>query len=718
MTLEPNIKIGGVPIVEQSFTWRLTPGANPFITSVIIPKGAINDQLKSLENPTDITIEVWGGLGVQPEKQEFTIKDVYLIQPKEKNAINATWQIADKRFAWRGEKIFCSYNKTREKNDIIRAISGVPETDPYIIRQITDRYKSGKYLAWSVKEDGSPYSMLEILQRELDKFGVTIDPADIGEISSYTVENVQLEGADVYQGLNDLLQKSRLSMSVTLDGNIEVYSVDFFDKVNEDLLDFLKDIPRTGPNLLYRQEMYRTRPSTVTVHFEKKIETKLVATSSENLEIPGREPIQLTPKPPAYTRENIEERRAIGCENVIQVPYPYTDSNEKIWNLGEYVPMWKYLKDMNILESEVRNYYFTDYLAYVLAARYAKGAAVNPERLQLAFHIVSAIKYHYRQTYQIDPYYMDRIKSWEARRVAVLDNYSRFSPPSPLWADYLIAPNIRIPMMAKKLALWDNVRYIPWYVDEQDPNREKPTLGSIRITNHPLGIFRIHYPSDFTRNIKQIVPGAVEYGSLPGAAPVGGILTQLNQMRLAENHVMETLVSIIWHTDSSDNFDSRGKELPVFEQIVANKYASIYLDYSSLGGKGSEIEYLSKLDYARYQFPITIGSEQVQNPNPDNIGNLEDMAQAEGAKIINHYRDRVSGTAVYAGAITGILKMMGNILSITYNFFPGRGLETTLSIAEFTPKPTLEQTLEQDTLSYLQRQVTRSGNQNNLGASI
>ncbi len=721
---DPKIIIGGVPIVEQPFSWALIPGATPYIMNIMIPLGPLNDLLLAVPNPTEIHVEVYGGTRSQPEKQEFSIKEVFLIQPREQNPINAVWQVADKRFAWRGQKLFFSYNKTREKNDIIRAFEGLPETDPSKIREATDKYNSGRYLPWTVKENGSPYSMLEIAGLELAKLGITIDPEDFAvENKSYIIENVEMSGTDIYNGLNSLLMRSRLGLSVTLLGDIEVYSVDFFDNSPEDLIAYLSNLLPTQPNKLYRQDLSRTRPERIKIHFEKKIETKLSATSSELVTDNTKDPMPISINSPSITQDNITKRQVIGCENVIPVPYPYSDAGGKLWNVGEYVPMWKYLKDQNLSEAIVNQYYFSDMLAVYFAQKQT-GTYVK-SRLSLAFHIANTIKKHYRQTYQIDPFYMDRIKKWEARRVAVTDNYSRFSPPSPLWADYCVAPNARIPLVAKKLAIWSPVKYYNWFIDIEDADRERPTAGSIGGVNQALGIFRVKYPVDVTRNIKQIIPSAIDNSTVPGVV-LQALQTQITSMHLSAEHKLETLVSIIWNTDRFGSFNSRGNTLSksysfqdftLADPIWDNKYRTIDLDYQLHLGKGPDIEYLSRLDYARFRYPDIVEGAQVIEKDANNIGNIEAMAQSEGAKLINQYIDRVSGNATYAGAVTGQLKLIGNIKSIIYTFSPGKGLETRLTLSEHVPTPTTEQTLPQDALNFVQRQVTRAGEQNEIGAA-
>lgn len=741
---DPKITIGGVSFISQNFNWGLIPGAKPYITNIMIPRGGLSDRLRRVKNPTNIKIEVYGGLRGKADKETIEIDDVFLIQPKAINAINDYWQIADKRFAWRGEKLFFSYNMTRQKNDFIRTVSTKNvKNDPGEIRKTIDRYSSGRYIPWTVKEDGTPYSMLEIIYTEIvQRFQIPINKQSfLSENISYTVENVEYQGVDVYEGINSLLSRSRLSLGLNLKGEFEVYSVDFFDNSSQSVKRYLSGLKRVTPSELYDQELKRIRPRYINIHFEKKVETKLVASTSEDQpaktqggNIDGTiEPLPLEANPPSYTQKNIEDRQVIGCENVIPVPYPRAlDGGKKLYNIGEYVPMWKYLKSLGLTDQDVRTYFFSDQLAYIIALKNKTAAEIDLNRLSLSFHIASTIKKHYRQTYQIDPYYMDRIKKWETKRTGIVDNYSRFSSPSPVWSDYAYLPNTRVPMLAKKYITSSAGQYQNIYVDQFDPDRENVTPASLQMVNQPLGIFRIAFPGDIHKNIQQFVPSAI----VPATNPYVSIssVTAINtNIVLSPFHTMESLISVVWNVDRFDKYGSRNEiynnllslhqkgvevDAELLNQgslnILDSKYKSITLDYSTKGGEGPTIEYLSKLDYARYKFPEIAEGGQLKQSEPQNIGNLEAIAQAEGGKLINQYIDRVSGHTEYAGAITGPLKLVGNITSIVYSFSNEKGLTTKISFAEHTPTPTMQQQLPQSVLNYLERQVTRAEDQNTI----
>jgi len=687
---EPKITIGDVPIMAQNFAWSLIPGVNPFIHSLVIPKGTLNDLLQAVRNPTTIKIEVFGGTNTDPyASRVIEISNVYLLQGMELDNYSVSWQIADGRFAWRGRKLFFSYNKTRAKNEVNLTIPA--STDPSVLRRPFDTFASGRYLPDSVKTDGKPYHMIEIVELELAKLGINFTPA-ISDKGAYMVENVEMEGVDVYHGLTELCARSRLQIGIRLDGTFFVYSVDFFDESQLiNLVQISQTLEKTGPGILYRQDMRRIRPRKIHVSFEKKREIRVAQGTSEDV-LPGQR-MRESNTSPVIKIADIENRRAVYAENVIRVPIQVRDLvTGQIFEVGEYVPMWRFLRAFSLSEDIVRVNWFGSRLETLLAKRFAdaSGGYILTEST-LAAHIVSAIKSHYRQVYQIDPYYMDQIKTWDTRRVTVIDNFSRYTPPSPLYADSCIVPKVRAPHIAKGDAAWQTIAY-NWIANNEDPNREKPTAGTIFTVNQPLGIFGIAYPSDIMQVVQEIIPSGVD--NIP---EISGTNRFWASASLKTLHTMESIISVVWRSDSRFIFN------PFY---FPDKYYSFTFDYASQGGQGPDIEYLSKLEFARIKVTDTANK-------PVNLSIIEAAAASEAAKIINQHIDRIVGHLKIAGFYS--IQLNGNIKAITYTFGFSGGLETVLDLREIPPAPTTEQSLPQEAIAYLFHQVSRADQQSEVG---
>jgi len=701
MWSEPRVIIGDVPMIQHEFSWSLTAGPSPYFTSFVVPNGPLDNQLKAVPNPTTIKLEVFGGTnftGFQSRVLEFN--QVYLMQGKGVDDFHTMWQLGDVRFSWRGKKFYCAYNKTRQKNEIGISVTS-PILDPASLRAAIDTYSVGRYLPWSVKNDGKPFSIKEILEIEMGKMDIDFDSTVSQADHSYIVENVELEGVDVYSGFANLLARSRMNLGILPNGKVYVYSIDYFDGAEIDLLLQAQAYEKTGPGILYRQELSRIRPQKVTVKFEKKVETKLVASTSQNISYEMWAPTALPLSSSGLDKqEDIELRRVLGCENIVRVPVPY--SNFKV---GEYIPMWRLLEAIGVSDASVRTLWFSSRLEFHIALLLTtiSGGIEILGNYNLAMQLANAIKSHYRQCYQIDPYYVDQIKFWEARRVSIIDNYSHFSPPSPLWADYCIIPRVRTPSVAKNTASWAHLSY-NWVVTDEDPYRQRPTLGTVVVENEALGIFRVSYPPDLTQNVEAVIPSAID--NLPGISPSAS-KHLWSQANLREQHTLETIISVVWQADSKE--DTWGTTRYNF----AGKYYPVSWDYGT--GTGPNIEYLSRMEFAR--FPLrqfnNDGAEAVDyDPAiPLNEKIITALAASEAAKIMNQFRDRVVGQVKMAGA--QMIKLNGNLKSVTYTFGEG-GLQTIIDMRDTPPDPTLEQTLPQDTINYLHKHVTRGDTANEI----
>lgn len=693
----PNINIGGVPIIAQRFSWALTAGVLPFKNRFLVSP-SLSLQLEKIQNPTYIELKLTGGVTGNPDPVILRFENIYLLEPQKVDPYHVSWELADSRYSWRGLKLYCNYNKTRAKNQIGVAVAAA-ETEPAALRKPFEIYAIGRYLPWSVKlESQKPYNMQEIAEIELKKLGipVTLNPNHRG---AYVVENVLYHGTDIYIGIQDILHRSRLNLGIRMDGSVYVYSVDFFDDTQIDIIAKLKDQKKLEPQILYRNDLKRVRPKKINVRFQKQVEVRVIDVGAgENFK-------GLYPNLPLWSQKDIDNRRVIGCRNVMPVPYETLRLNSKppqYYKIGEWVLVDEYIRAIGLSDFNVRTKWHVDLLEkdYARKREIDLGIAPSLANEQVAYHIISAIRQHYRQTYQFDSWIMDRIESWNATRTAVINNYDHYSPKSPLFSDYCVLPVFRYPGMARRTVGWDRLAY-NWIINEKDPYRRRPTLGTVTKINQQFGIFRIEYPPLVDMHIKKIYPFALDPLPYPSLTPS---VSSLKDSYIKKEHTLETIISVVWSTDTKDNFSGR------------SKYYNFNVDFTNQGGIAPRnFDYLSKTEYAR--IPIKELNEEgkiINNPDkPINEGLLQAIANSESAKIINSLRDRYVGIVTLAGAIK--MDITGNIKYIRYNFIPKSGLSTTINMAMFPPDPTLVQTLPQKAINFLEKQVDRAGKINALG---
>lgn len=697
---KPIFHLADEPIPVQAFSWSLTAGVTPYRTSVKVPRET-SLRLSAKSNPVEIGCYFHGGTEGNPDLVDRRFQRVHLLEPKPVDDFFVHWTLADSRFSWRGKKITGSWNKTRTANSYSTPLAALPETAPARVRQQFDRFSQGRYLPWSVQADGRPWDAIQILEQVLASLSIPFVPA-VSHDGAYYVENVEFDEVDVHQALADLLAKSRLQLGIRETGDVYVFSLDVFDpSLSANLLAAQARL-KTGPGKLYRQEKKNIRPSRIHVRFERKEEIRVVATTNTGDYWAENSRLSAYVLPGVWTQDDVFWGRVIACENVIPVPYPITVGGRTA-NVGEYMPIRQFMANLPvpIAETDLRERFFSGLLetwyAYQISSTY------SIEEYAYASQICGALRQHYRQTWRMDPFWVQRMKSWEPRRASVLDAYSGYCPPSPVFSDYCVIPTGRVPRFSRNPGLGARAAF-NWLVEDRDPYRTQPTIGTLQTVSEPFGIFRVALPSLIDGVWGRVVFTGLD--PLPELSLAGSTPVMVEQSHLRSSHVFETIISVVWATAWNGLYSD------------VRKYETVSLDYSALGGGGPEIAYLSRLEYARAAASeVSPDGQRIRESGVlVNSDILSALASAEGAKLMNQYNDRVAGSVSLAGWRSDG-DLTGNVRSITYSFTPQRGAETVYDLFETLPDPTIQQQMTQDQINYLYRHVARADSRSEMGGS-
>lgn len=685
----PKLTLGGIPAIEQNFVWLKTPGITPYTTNIRFPKQFL-PAINALSNPTDLVINVKGGVGVQNlgQDNDIVIKNVFVHEAKETTEFHVSVSVSDMRFQFRGAKTFFNYNETRITNDVAvinpTQLTASLDTNPAALRAPFDTFFTGRYVRSSVNANGTPVPFSVIMKNELAKKGVNIAlPGNISQFD-YVMDNVRSEGEDFYSSISSLLARTRMQLGIRLDGTLELYPIDFFDLTTHQSLIDLGKRRKSQAGELYIENKRRTRPSKVFVRFEKMQETliKLEDTPSVVRNDTGKPNRKLTATDVTENnftnQQQIAQRFSIACTNVVQANFvPLSFLN--LYNVGEYVEIKEYLGLFGLSEDLMRNQYFGDLLVMELNFFLSSGPI---EDFALAGAIAANIKNSYRQLFMIDPFHMDRIKKLEAKRVSVVDIFSGTRPPSPLFQDYTIVPRVKdirqVRGQTSNNRMTKSVR-----VDSFDPLRNKQTLGTVRVVNPELGIFRVSYPPVTDSTIMETIPSALEIDCAINPT-VGNAF--LAEAILDKNHTMETLMSVIWNYDENGEFDSK------------EKYHEIEYDFrtaSPLFGssEGPPVTFLCNREYARFD----------RNNKLLNSEMILAIASAEMSKIMHRFRDRVAGHMSLPEFID--FPLTGNCNSIGFILSPVTGLSTDFDFSSPSFDPQIEQAIPENVRAYLYRQL-------------
>ena len=749
----PEVKIAGVALPAQSFVWRFTTGVEPYTTTFVLPDYQ-STILESVQNPVNISIKFPTATGIKSnEPSEITISNLYLVSRKHLDLVNVQWTIADSRWLLQGKKIFAAYNKTLPSKSSISVFAGNTGS-PSDLKVYWETLSKGRYVWWTVKLGGLPYTMKEIIEKEIEALGLIVRKGDAG-LASYIVDNVIMDGTDAVKTIEDFLKMAKEAMSVNLQGQIYIYPVYSYG-AQDGTIKRLAD-SKVAQGCLYYQQKKKGRPKNITVLFEKKVETLVVATEE------NRSPVNMgyntradsrytTALKPVFDKglewldnaDAIANARIIGCVNVVKCPFNLGDEEWIGYNAGEYVAFSKFLAIFRLTElmDLIGKAWFNGGLELRLTA-YFKNLWKKPiltTNLQNKVQMIcNAIRTHWRRTYQIDPYYLDLMKSWDVRRVSVINSYDGRTAPSPVYANHFYIPFARSKETSE--ASWKSDSY-SWDVAVNDSSLTKPAPAVINIVNSKLGIFEVQYLKPIDPGVSLTGPFSLTAVPLPSPESPS---TTLDFCYPAKNHTLITYFSIVWHKDpafsakyslkTSDIMDGLFDANTTSGANLKSQYYAVRIPPPNNDGEFPGWEVTSSADYARMMFvadrkvPSNQELEDIKDEplrgvilntltkdlnavslslsgKPTNEAYLDAIARYEAGRIYNLFNDLIAGSITLPGLLSEI-EVAGNLGCITYSLSPQKGATTTYEFIDVMPYAQVESTLPQRYVDYLRGNISR-----------
>lgn len=256
--------------------------------------------------------------------------------------------------------------------------------------------------------------------------------------------------------------------------------------------------------------------------------------------------------------------------------------------------------------------------------------------------LMAALKTHFRQTFQVIPQWMNKIRAIFAHRTAVL-NYERATrAPATAHLQWILkfnelgySPLNRATMSVKN----DD------YADDLSQANVSPFV--VRVLDSDLGIIRIEPQKDQTGLASEYVAGTVD-GDLP-SGDFADVNVFWNETRLSATYKVAVILTAI---KAVPNGIGR-----LYETKVPLAAAARRLGIETQIGFGPEIELIQGSDTARFAW-IDDKAEAIKSAffdgdtfpedtmvNPDAIRNL---AVAQAASALAALTDRIEGQALYS----------------------------------------------------------------------
>ena len=488
----PDVQLSGVQVLASGpAPWRLVPGvAAPVQEFDLTP----DDAKKILEGEAKVfTLKYDVGATT-------TIKNLVAIsRGVSKDPNLARVRVTDLRYVLPYLHIGPSRYNVRRKIGVKLL------ENPQSVREVSQVVDSIAYHPASLNK-GTRYTVLAVLRDILDRidaaqrarpggtvFGRGFGSAtiDIPGIESIPIENFVVDDSADHAIARILGYLPGATITVDADGTVRVYSE--IDGSEKKLLD------DSGPESIgFHVEAIdnaRRRPREVHVLFEREAEVRF------NYE-------------EGTTTHSVDERF---MENVLQIPdYSLTLPGGAVVTSGTWVEVQTALTAWNTASPLPGFGNLT--LPFIRKAMVPymdpwKGVGLagssTPDADWLAR--IAAVLTHYRQTYRINPKWIDRIRHLGAYRVGTVDVTTGTRGKAVCWADYSWIGTQRAGLIAHQagadMPFAMNIARYP--TDGKITSATPPAVADVEVLDADQGIVRFNFRGDVMRVYEQVLPSQI-----------------------------------------------------------------------------------------------------------------------------------------------------------------------------------------------------------------
>jgi len=487
--MKAEVTLAGVPLAaNQAIAWQLVSGTTPYTTTFSVHRSQWDSNLSGRRgHPSLLKI-------VDARGKETRIEQVYILHEVPSDSPNrASFVVADRRWRWQYKLIVRDYNMPRKTGSRTAQFDSVPvET-----RQAFDEYD---YLRYSLDGD-KRWSARRAVEDVLDQLEGTgnyrVDgfPIRTGLASGdaeHTLQGVVLrEQGDV--ALSRLLSYvPGADVYVNPRGQVVVFDAADLDSVDA----YFSALPPTtwDGERAARVNRIAVRPKKVIAHYQREVEVLFEF----------KDDYGPTSAPP--------DRDAPYCDNVIPTVDPMTSITEYDPLSGKdvttdvppgtWVRVDRWLEAMDDDRPEDSLPWTFDTIAAfwlrgdMEAALGSKGADQSAAANIAAR--VDALRRHFRQTFRINPRYMQRVRSLRAARVALLHPITGARSPAAVWGQACRLPNTKGKIMADRHSggTYHVTTNLDYLVESKAGARiidTPPGPTAVEIVDEDLGIFALRW---------------------------------------------------------------------------------------------------------------------------------------------------------------------------------------------------------------------------------
>jgi hypothetical protein len=521
------IQLGGTPVgAVDGMAWRLQIGTAPFITVFTVHWSTWKQRLKKRRG-VPLVLQITDGMS-----NTIEIKDVFILHATtSKDPHHVSFVVADKRIYWDRILVCRDYNVTRKTGDRQFDKTTVPvenqvPTDVYDFKPYSLKDGNRRWTAKECVEDVLEQIVGTVTRGKGKNKKVTknwvIDSWPIKESGDaegeMSIQNVLLrDGAATALG-RLLSYIPGAAMYIAIDGKPTIFDASDF-KASQTKLESLPPRTRDGdyPIIVDKKDF---KPEKAIIHYTREVE--MMVEYDDDF---GSQTVSQPVRDDPYVECVIP---TVDPVTKLTEYNPLTDQMET-----RNVPMgtWVEAKALlaaweedrsNLPNSDLISPYTFEVVKKMwmvggLESVWGGGGKYDYDEDGNASARVAAFMANFRQTFRINPRYMERIRSLRAVRVGVLNPTTGQRGPSAAWGQACMIPNEKGKLHAHRRAFTgqeDDRHFIMRNVDFLSAAKKStknlvefaPGPTRVSIVDEDMGIFRLEWVASPYGTTKSFVP--------------------------------------------------------------------------------------------------------------------------------------------------------------------------------------------------------------------
>lgn len=504
MTEKATVKLDGVELAATSpIVWRLQTGTDPYMSAFSVHESDWSKLASKLGE--FVTLDIEDARGVRTRIEKLTI--LHTLPSESPNRVR--FVVADRRWRWSYPLITRDYNVARKSGDRT-AFNTVPveatvTVDQYVYRPYSLQPDGKRWTAKKAVEDVLKTLLKEIgeKQSDIEIASFPIAQEDFNQPGQFSLQNMILRDQGSVALARILAYVPGAAVTIDTRGKIVVFDA-------ADLLaaeQHLDTLPSTwDADFPAKIDRKAVRPSDVVVHYQREVELlcsfedEYVATSSQ----PNRNAPFLTNVLPTVDPET----------TVTEYDPELGASVTKVVPAGTWLRVDTWLAAMDADRPEgslpwtfdtIKHHWVTGSLEVVLGGT----NAIDTKPEANASMRVAALRQHFRQTFQLNRRYVDRLRDIRAVRVGLLDPVTGARQPAAVWGEYCVVASDKGARVAPADGGFGGARYTN--VSTVPPagfNCAEATSSPahVSVIDEDLGIFRIDWITSPYGTVADILP--------------------------------------------------------------------------------------------------------------------------------------------------------------------------------------------------------------------